>query len=61
MLFSHIIDFHSGKCSVGQSPFNSLSRVVGMHMYFNDLIVCNQNNGIANRSKEFFKLMLLFL
>ena len=61
MLFSHIVNLHSGKSAIGQSTFNSLSRMIGMHMHFNDLIVCNQNNGITNRGKEFFKLMLLFL
>ena len=61
MLFSHIVNLHSGKSAIGQSTFNSLSRMIGMHMHFNDLIVCNQNNGIANRSKEFFKFMFLFL
>ena len=60
MFFSHVIDLHTGKSTISQSPLDRLSRMVGVYMNLDNLIICDKNDGITKRSQKFLKFMFFF-
>ena len=60
MFFAHIVDLHTGKGSISQCTLDRLSRMIGVHMDFDDLIVCNENDGITDGSQEFLEFVFFF-
>ena len=60
MFFTHVVNLHAGKCSVCQRTFKCLTRMIGVHMYFYDFIICDKYDGISDGSKEFLERMFFF-
>ena len=60
MFFAHVVDLHTGKGSISQCTLDRLSRMIGVHMDFDDLIVCNENDGITDGSQEFLEFVFFF-
>ena len=61
MLLTHVVDLHSGQLSVRQRLGNCFSRIVGMYVYLNQLVVCNENDRISDSVQKIFECINLFI
>ena len=61
MFFSHIVNLHAGKLTIRECAFKSLSRMIGVHVYLDNLIISYQNNGITDGIQKFTETVDLIL
>ena len=61
MFLAHVVDLHAGKLTVCERTLKCLTRMIGVHVYLNDLIVCYQYNGITNGIQKFTETADFFL
>ena len=52
MLLTHVVDLHAGQLTVGKRLLNCKTGVIRMHMYLNDVIIRNADDGITDGGKE---------
>ena len=61
MFQTHVVNLHSGKLSKSKRFLNCKARIVGMYMYLNDLIICNNDDRITDGFEITLVLLLLCL
>ena len=61
MLLPHIIYLHRSKCTVGNGLLKSKSRMIGMHMYLDYILVGYAYYGITYGLQVFLEISLCLL
>ena len=61
MLLAHVVDLHAGQGTKGQRLLDGKTRIVGVNVYFYDIIIGNNNNGITDGLQVSLELMLAVL
>ena len=61
MFFAHVVDLHTGKGSISQCTLDRLSRMIGVHVYLDNLIISYQDNGITDGIQKFTETVDLIL
>ncbi len=59
MLEPHIVNLHVGKCAILQSLLDCESRIVGMYVHLDHVVICNYHDGITDGFQIFFEINLL--
>ena len=57
VLLAHIVDLHAGQGAKGQCLLDGKPRIVGMNMYFYNVIIGNHHDGITDRLQISLELM----
>ena len=60
MLQSHVVDFHVRKCAILQCLLDRQTRIIGMYMHLDYIIVSNTYNRITDRFQICLEIHLLF-
>ena len=52
VLIAHIVNFNIDQLAIFQRRLDHIARLVGMHMYLDNVIVVHHNNAVADRFKK---------
>ena len=59
VLQAHVVDLHIGKCTILQCLLDRKTRVIGMHVYLNHIVICHNYDRITDGFQICLKVHLL--